>query len=960
MIITPTISDDTATYSQNFLRQVIINETMKQDTNSLQNWTGVTITDTGVSASPITNSIIIHKTMIANDIYFVTGEIQYLFTSPIDGVGSIQKDGFMACCRLGKLNDLTAWHINIGLMLQNIYDAGITAPGASQFPQFPDRTKKGGYRGMDIYPAKSHTYTDSTSGTSGTTQGVYVHTVGGITIIPTVNTKIPNALSTGGGVFTNPQATYAVHDQWFALPLDGVADGTTLDADLLGADLLAQFSASPNWTITQYGVWGELCVIRVSTQSQTGNLTFNAGAALIASAWFPRQVLFGNNFGLTALNFDNTPAVGGNVIPGTNPEQNGYNPYFYYDISTTDTQLVDTGWNTTGNTQNRNAILVGSGTVYENGSTSRGEQGFMQTAILFVNTNFGLGRAYTFGLTPTTYPSDASPISLQSQNTAAEQNSTDLVANSFFSHVQDLSNEQENEEMILLRFFSPGFVGGAYAAFTHVCYYYTNPSLLNTDLGQVTLAASMKQIGPLISCDTADKTWNPSGLYSEARGFQNSSLSNGYVFGNKIGRPDSDNVAIGNRSGTVDNTPVYSPDIRGFIGSYSPTNSSDAAFGTVVPYILAYDTNKSDTIVPDYVNAVAGTWSVTATGSCFVTASTKLNEYLANSTPATPTLYQQGGIMDASYDVVRNQWVLSLSGNRDGVTFNTPAAFVAGDSALGRFSYFKKDGVFTPVLAQRDATTSGGQDQSTSFLYVATAGNTDKFKAFTLGGNFTSSADGVGGGPNNPSADPPTTGTSGPIQLTELEGASGRSVIMWVDYILFDGLDSMIATKVQEMGLRVTIENVEWYKRKLLHNDELNITTEEIEKWAQEQQQEYKDMLITKEREGRLRRRRKQQSNVAHDLEETLQGEFQDTTVYDFLDGDFIERNIKDLSAFPDQDDQLKNQIITDEQFTELDSLYGPSVAKKETLGEKLQEKLRRPKTPKKGKKSQKDDAEQA
>jgi len=951
MIITPTISDDTATYAQNFLRQVIINETMKQDGYSALNWEGVQLTDTGFAASPFTNTIIIHKTLIANDIYFVTGELQYIYVSPLDGSTYYNKDGFMACCRLGKISTLSAWHINIGLMVQNLYDAGVVAPAAAN-PQC-DRTKNGGYRGMDAYTANSYEYTDAVSGTSGTTQGVFLHTVGGIAITVNANTKIPNCSQS-----TDSQPYYAVHDQWYAIPLDGVADGEGLDAGMLGAEMLATFASSPNWSISQFRVWGELCVIRVSTQSQTGNTTFNAGGALVASTYFPRQVLFGSNFTNIFMNSTSDVAVGGNVTPGDTPNTNGTNPWFYYDISTTTTQIVDTTINGTGTTP-RNALIVGSGTVYENATTLRPQQGYVSSHCLFNSNDFGLGRAYTFGLTPDTYPSDYSPISLQSQNNAAEINSTDIVGESFFSHVQNLSEELENDEMILLRFFSPGFVGGAYTAFSHVCYYYTNLNLLNADLGQAPLTPAMKSIGPLISCDTADKTWNPAGLYSEARGFQNSSLSNSYVFGNKVGRPDSDNVR-NNRSSTVNNTPVYSPDIRGFIGSYSPTNSTDAAFGTVVPYILAYDTSKSDSIVPDYTSCVNGTWSVAATGSCFVTASTKLNEYLSNSTPTTPAPYLQGGIMDASYDVVRNQWVLSLSANRDGVTFNNPASFVAGDSAFGRFSYFKKDGVYDPILAERGATTSGGQAQSTSFLYVATSGNTDKFKAFTLGGNFAASADGVGGSVNNPFSDPPTTGTSGPIQVTELEGVSGRSVIMWVDYILFDGLDSMIATKVQEMGLRVTIENVEWYKRKLLHNDELNITTEEIEKWVDEQQQEYKDMLVTKEREGRLRRRRKQQSNVAHDLEETLQGEFQDTTVYDFLEGDFIERNIKDLSAFPDQDDQLKNQIITDEQFTELDSLYGLSVPKKETVGEKLQEKLKRPKTPKKGKKSTNDDAEQA
>ena len=97
---------------------------------------------------------------------------------------------------------------------------------------------------------------------------------------------------------------------------------------------------------------------------------------------------------------------------------------------------------------------------------------------------------------------------------------------------------------------------------------------------------------------------------------------------------------------------------------------------------------------------------------------------------------------------------------------------------------------------------------------------------------------------------------------------------MWVDYLLFDGVDSLIATVVQELGLSVTVENVEWYKRKMISGDVLNMTTEEIEAWVQSQQAEYRKMLIDNERQGRVRKRRRQQSAIAHDLEEQIQGEF--------------------------------------------------------------------------------------
>ena len=72
---------------------------------------------------------------------------------------------------------------------------------------------------------------------------------------------------------------------------------------------------------------------------------------------------------------------------------------------------------------------------------------------------------------------------------------------------------------------------------------------------------------------------------------------------------------------------------------------------------------------------------------------------------------------------------------------------------------------------------------------------------------------------------------------------------VWIDYTLFDGVDSLVATIVQELGLRVTVENVEWYKRKVLNNDVLNMTSEEIEAWIETQQAEYRKMLIDKERQ---------------------------------------------------------------------------------------------------------------
>ena len=84
-------------------------------------------------------------------------------------------------------------------------------------------------------------------------------------------------------------------------------------------------------------------------------------------------------------------------------------------------------------------------------------------------------------------------------------------------------------------------------------------------------------------------------------------------------------------------------------------------------------------------------------------------------------------------------------------------------------------------------------------------------------------------------------------------GTTGRTARVWVDYLLFDGPDSLIAVELEKLGLRVTVENVEWYKAKILQAGRLGLTLEEIEDWVRMQQDEYRATLKQKERAGRMR-----------------------------------------------------------------------------------------------------------
>ena len=115
---------------------------------------------------------------------------------------------------------------------------------------------------------------------------------------------------------------------------------------------------------------------------------------------------------------------------------------------------------------------------------------------------------------------------------------------------------------------------------------------------------------------------------------------------------------------------------------------------------------------------------------------------------------------------------------------------------------------------------------------------------------------------------------------------TGRAARVWVDYINFDGADALIASKLRERGIKVSIESVEWFKRKIIQSGDLNIKQEEIEQWMRAQQDEFKQMTKDAERQGRVRRRKKQVSGFEHDMEEIINPDFIDDEVKDFL-GDF-------------------------------------------------------------------------
>jgi hypothetical protein len=82
----------------------------------------------------------------------------------------------------------------------------------------------------------------------------------------------------------------------------------------------------------------------------------------------------------------------------------------------------------------------------------------------------------------------------------------------------------------------------------------------------------------------------------------------------------------------------------------------------------------------------------------------------------------------------------------------------------------------------------------------------------------------------NASFDPTGVGISS--QAYDFSATTGHAAFAWFEYLLYDGVDSLIARKLDEMGVRVTIANVEWYKQDVLKRG-FDVSTDFFNEWAE-------------------------------------------------------------------------------------------------------------------------------
>lgn len=237
--------------------------------------------------------------------------------------------------------------------------------------------------------------------------------------------------------------------------------------------------------------------------------------------------------------------------------------------------------------------------------------------------------------------------------------------------------------------------------------------------------------------------------------------------------------------------------------------------------------------------------------------------------------------LSAQWDVDRDQWIYTFGLNGAGKS----ATVLSCNSAFDRqpptqIAYLDQTDQFSNLDSEQRTCIYIPRNM-TPFLdgFVLFGGEPD----YTQPGRPGIPAIEVPNPVKTPDGEPPLPDVTG-FQVFSISGTTGRTARVWTDYLLFDGVDSLVAVELQNLGLRVTVENVEWYKAKILRKGELGLTPEEIEDWVRSQQTEYRETLKLKERQGRLRTRRRQQAAWREGLEDTLSGDFYETTGFENLE----------------------------------------------------------------------------
>ncbi len=294
------------------------------------------------------------------------------------------------------------------------------------------------------------------------------------------------------------------------------------------------------------------------------------------------------------------------------------------------------------------------------------------------------------------------------------------------------------------------------------------------------------------------------------------------------------------------------------------------------PFQMTYDTNYN---APTLTGVFPGPYEVNQQG-ILINAGADIDGIIASGTALDRS------VVCCRWDNDRDQWLLTTTDAANGwsvvsvdstwseyldqtTNFNPPAAVDAA-------TYFpitmsnSLDGLVVWGTAQTETTGMVGFRSSTPTTFTSYSWGPGDIDTF----NYA---------------------TDSQFYAVRIDGTTGRSARVWIDYMLYDGVDSVIALQLREWGMRVTVENVEWFKARILRDGDLKAKGEEIEEWMDEQGKEYREMMKEKERSGRLRRRRSQVSAYKREVGDLMTRDQLDTQVYDFVpQGIAAQQRLKD------------------------------------------------------------------
>ena len=201
--------------------------------------------------------------------------------------------------------------------------------------------------------------------------------------------------------------------------------------------------------------------------------------------------------------------------------------------------------------------------------------------------------------------------------------------------------------------------------------------------------------------------------------------------------------------------------------------------------------------------------------------------------------------MSGDYDIDRAQWLFIFG--------DTPAnGGMSAVSSVADFIELLDQTTNFPFVDTTAATGLGGG------LFTARQGS-PSFDGMVWQGVYDTAAYLTTNNIKSKLTTPPTLS-----QEYRISGTTGRSVKVWLNYLLYDGLEAIIAVEVMNLGLRVNPENVEWYKRKIIGQEKSDISLEEIEEWMAMQRKQYQDLLKVRDRGYRMRKRKR---SISDDLE---------------------------------------------------------------------------------------------